>query len=59
MIKKVVISEASKGKAIAFFEEMKKKKEEAIKKSEARTEHLKNLLITKKIAHNLLNRNYF
>jgi hypothetical protein len=50
MIKKVVISEASKGKAIAFFEEMKKKKEEAIKKSEARTEHLKNLLITKKIA---------
>jgi hypothetical protein len=45
MLKKVVIStEAGKNKAIAFFEEMKKKKEEAIKKSETRTEHLRKLL---------------
>jgi len=50
MLKKVIIStESGKNKALAFFEEMRKKKEEAIKKSEARTENTKKLL-SKKIA---------
>lgn len=44
MLKKVVISSAGTSKAIAFFEDMKLKKEAAKKKIEARTEELKGLL---------------
>ena len=43
-LKKVVISSDNKDKATAFFEEMRKKKEEAIKKIELRTADFKNQL---------------
>ena len=44
MLKKVVISPTGKDKAIAFFEEISRKKEEAKKKIAARTEEVKDIL---------------
>jgi len=44
MLKKVVISPSSNHKAIAFFEEMKSKKEEAKKKIEVRTLEIKEFI---------------
>ena len=44
IVKKVVISPDNKDKAAAFFEEIRKKKEEAIKKIELRTADFKNQL---------------
>ena len=44
MLKKVVISANNNAKAIAFFEEMKARKEEAMKKIEIRTLDFKDKL---------------
>lgn len=43
-LKKVVISSNNKSKAIAFFEEIKARKEEAKKKIEARTEGIREMI---------------
>ncbi|HEY8687645.1 MAG TPA: hypothetical protein VIM07_00305 [Chitinophagaceae bacterium] len=44
MLKKVVISENNNAKAVAFFEELRAKKLEAIAKIEARTIEFKDRL---------------
>lgn len=44
MLKKVVISPSNNHKAIAFFEEMKSKKEEAKRKIEERTLRIRELI---------------
>ena len=45
MIKKVTISKSNSSKALAFFDELSKKKVETIKKVEEKTKHLRERLI--------------
>jgi hypothetical protein len=49
LLKKVVISPTNSTKAIAFFEEIKSRKEEARKKIEARTSEFRDILKKKPI----------
>jgi hypothetical protein len=50
MIKKVVVSADKKEKAIAFFDELARKKEETVKRIEAKTASVRELIKRRAVA---------